>query len=111
MAEWHAKRGTPGPQVLTDKPTLHADLRPTWQAWQTLNLTRPVGMGISAIPWSELSQYASDHGMSGDSKLRFCNRLHAVDVAFVVEMAERKEAKRGSSGASSRREGSPDRTN
>jgi hypothetical protein len=48
------------PQELVDRPTLHADLAPVWEAFWILNSSRASSMSVGAIPLSEITSYWKD---------------------------------------------------
>ena len=79
-----------------DKPELFEDLTTVWHAFHDLSTSRPAGMSASGLPWVEVSRYAADHGIDGAERLRFCRMIRALDVVFLMEMAKRREASRGS---------------
>ena len=95
--EWLVSKGkAPGAPVEpeTPRPDLYEDLEHLWNDWQTMSTARPVGMSACGIPWSEFSTYASDHGVDGPERLRFCRLMMHLDSAFLTEMSRQREAKR-----------------
>jgi hypothetical protein len=45
------------PDSLKKKPKVHPWLSPYWEAWLDLSASRPIGLGIGAIPISEMKAY------------------------------------------------------
>ena len=96
MAQWLAKKGRKlDDEDLEEPDPIYPDLIPLWHAWHELSLSRPVGMALGALPWSELSRFCEDHGVEGALRLRWIRLLRAMDSTYMRWQAEDRKRRGG----------------
>ena len=67
-----------------ERPVLIPWLEPYWEAFLVLSQTRPVGMGVGAIPLSEIVAYLDLHQVEDPEERRDTLRyVQILDRAFL----------------------------
>ena len=72
------------PPALQRKPDLYGDLFPVWNGFWDLNSSRPVGMGLSAIPILDIISYCREiHGLCGEDLRDWFRLIRAMDESYL----------------------------
>lgn len=63
------------------------------EAFFELTTERPGGMGMMAIPWSKIRQFAEAHGFDGESLSDFHHIIRLMDDHFMAVMNKKHRGK------------------
>ena len=77
-----------------ERPEIPFHFFEAYRAWSILNLFRPTGLGLSAIPFICVVAYAWLIGMPKKYILYFVEQIGGIDVAYRVYHAEKDKSKR-----------------
>jgi hypothetical protein len=78
------RRAASAQRVLDDCPPLTLQQIVYWEAFQTLNSERAIGMSIGPIPWSKIIAYSKEYGMTRMERDRLIEAIRALDSVFVT---------------------------
>lgn len=71
-------------------PALRADLVIYWEAFQTLSASRQIGLGIGAIPITEIVAYSTELGLEGEERADMLRFVRALDDEYIAVMNEKQ---------------------
>lgn len=76
-------------------PTLFFDAVPFWNAFMTLSSSRQMGMSLCAIPYSEVSSWLTENGVSGfEERERHRRFIVFIDWKY-LEIKNAEKPKKG----------------
>lgn len=79
-------------------PQLYDDLIPYWAAFQELSMTRPVGMGVGAIPFQEIVAWLDLHQITSlEDRLEYAKWVRYLDGVFLEHHAKQQQSEPKSS--------------
>lgn len=74
------------------RPELDADAVPYWHAFLELTGSRIQGMGLGAIPWSEIAAWLVIHGVTDtDRRMEFARFIRALDEEYLAVRNDRRK--------------------
>jgi hypothetical protein len=79
--------------ALQNRPDLDPLLAEEWEAFGMLSRARPVGMGLSGIPLSEMAIYCALFDVPPEERSRFVRIMQAMDRTY-LEYHGSEEAKK-----------------
>lgn len=88
------QRGQSLPDALANAPFLLQGLEHFYLAFQELSSCRPVGMGIGAIPWTAIREYAQQENFVGEDYEEFMYMIREMDNAWLEYQNEKAKAAR-----------------
>jgi hypothetical protein len=83
------------PKALIDEPELRAGLELYYSAFLDLDRERSHGMGWTRIPWTAIAHYAAFYEFDEDQTERLFAHIRALDDAYLKQLDEDAEAKKG----------------
>lgn len=104
--EWFLELEAEGNDVpaLKDMPVLYEDLVPFWRAFNELSRTRPVGMGVGAIPMSEILAWLDLHEIGGfEDRIEYARWIGYLDSLFLEYQSKKQQQESTGKAAISKR--------
>jgi len=101
--EWFLDLEAEGKSVpaLDTMPELFPDLKPYWDAFQTLSSSRQSGMGLGYIPFSEIIHYLGPNWLNItdlEERQDYVNFIRVLDHEYVKFQSNKAESDRKSKG-------------
>lgn len=81
------QQGLPLPAKIANAPELALGLEFIYTAFWELSTCRPIGMGMGAIPWSAIYDYAAVHGLDADETEDLAYFVRKLDEKFLKHHA------------------------
>ncbi len=87
--------GLPEGRVIDAEPELMPGAQAIWEAWQSLQWSREVGMGVGAIAVSEVLAYCELGGVTNlDYRAQLLRLLQRLDMTFLKHLSDEEKKRK-----------------